>query len=305
MTYTLKKTFGGELIYKSLAKCQKEGFRPLFMPEFIEERMRAQPRDDLWFCTYASLSLRIFGRTKAGNKVIAYSHIPLSFQDNLGAFFERETVNGGGILPDEDFYRILDLEDKKNVFVLDYQIFERAKIGKMSLTEALEHPHTIPFFGGKERAEQYFVQFKEMYGDEIDIWFAHPDQDLKLFYILEAGGNASRSLDANPLTNSFASFLCVKECEGEAPKEERPKQSDLARLYALRSRQKPESKQEPTKQKEYDSDFDEFQNMVDESPQRRFNPNNLPNNYPSYTPVKRIPQSGDCEWFVGDDETDE
>ena len=40
----------------------------------------------------------------------------------------------------------------------------------IDVAQALEHPQTIPFLGGRARAEQYLQRHKEVKGNRIGIW---------------------------------------------------------------------------------------------------------------------------------------
>lgn len=40
----------------------------------------------------------------------------------------------------------------------------------MTVAEALEHPETIPFLGGEDRAQKYLARHEQIYGKEIGIW---------------------------------------------------------------------------------------------------------------------------------------
>src|SRR3989344_5558178 len=73
-------------------------------------------------------------------------------------------------MPESEFQRLLDLEDGKRVFVVDYGKLRDSKSGTLSIEQALEHPQIIPFLGGEARAEAYLQKHSKIYGDRIGIW---------------------------------------------------------------------------------------------------------------------------------------
>jgi hypothetical protein len=87
-----------------------------------------------------------------------YAHIPTYISDpgNLEAIAEKKLIaSGGAIVPQDEFQRIVDMSDDKNVFVVDYRAIQNAQVGQIRIEDALKHPHVIPFLGGKERAAKY------------------------------------------------------------------------------------------------------------------------------------------------------
>ena len=86
-------------------------------------------------------SVRATGKTKQGNAVVVYGHVPnyFSISGNIKSSL-RNLINGAGIMPQEEFQRLLDAEDDKNVFVIDYEKLKKSESDIISLDSALEHP---------------------------------------------------------------------------------------------------------------------------------------------------------------------
>ena len=163
------KEFHADYLDQALENCQKEGFEAVFMPQLIDARIEAPKDARIWQTWYSAPSIRATGRTKQGIPVVVYAHIPNYFSDpeNIEEAMEQGLINGAGILPQKEFQKLLDLEDDKNVFLVDYNELKSSKSTIISSKGALEHPQTIPFIGGRERAEAYLGRHKEVYGNSI------------------------------------------------------------------------------------------------------------------------------------------
>ncbi|MBU0467248.1 MAG: hypothetical protein KJ718_03760 [Nanoarchaeota archaeon] len=154
---------------KSLAECQSKGYTALFMPEYLDAQI-VSPRDSTIFDTgAATLSMIILGKTRQKNPVAIYAHIPHHFSvpENIKRVIEAKRVvgQGFGIIPMEEFERLLKMEDNERVFVVDYGSFNEENINSIvPVKRALEHPQTIPFLGGEDRARKYLKKHKEVYG---------------------------------------------------------------------------------------------------------------------------------------------
>jgi len=140
----------------ALETAQKAG-RVLFMPEIVDAKINDE---SLWREWYSSVSLRATGRTKQGTPVVVYAHVP--------NFYSNPENNGAGILPKEEFQRLLSLEGQ-GVFVVDYKALKNSQSDVIPVERALEHPQVIPFLGGLERAERYLAKHKEIVGNTIGV----------------------------------------------------------------------------------------------------------------------------------------
>jgi len=159
-------------IEKALTQCLEAGYSPLFMPQVVDGRIFASPTDYIaqhWFTTP---SVRVTGRSRGGNAVVVYAHVPNPFSNPANIKIAREAglVNGAGKIPLQDFYNLLELEDGQRVYVVDHKTLQSSESGVIEVSKAMKHPQTIPFLGGQDRAEKYLAKHEEFYGDTIGIW---------------------------------------------------------------------------------------------------------------------------------------
>jgi hypothetical protein len=155
MSQEIKKFYDVLLSY-ALKKCMEKGCEPMFMPELVDARIQGKAKWDEW---YSTPSVRATGKTKQGNAVVIYAHISNYFS-NLENLDRALTEEGHAKrMPQEEFQKLLDAEDNKRVFVIDYNKIKNSKIEHI----CLEHPVTIPFFGGRERAEKYLEEYRKVY----------------------------------------------------------------------------------------------------------------------------------------------
>jgi hypothetical protein len=166
---------------KALKLCEEAGYQPLYMPALVDLRIKSAGDAKIWQEWFSTPSMRVTGRRKSTNRSkkegtasVVYAHIPnyLSNSKNLKRVIEHNLVFDVGIIPQVEFLRLLDLEDGKNVFVVDYDAIKNSASGVVTLKKALKQPQTNPFFGGEERTEKYFERYKKVYGNMIGIW--HP-----------------------------------------------------------------------------------------------------------------------------------
>ena len=185
------KTFYDARIEKALEACQEAGYKPLFMPELAEARINGIAPWNQWLTTP---SIRATGRTKQGNAVVVYGHVPnyLSNPANIKEA-KRGLVNYAACIPQEEFQRLVDLEDKKTVWVVDHDVVKRSTSGKTSIEKALEHPQVIPFLGSEERAQRYLQAHARAYNTKsIGVWHRddlNNESPLARFLFLGYGGN--------------------------------------------------------------------------------------------------------------------
>lgn len=175
------KEFFADRQDKALRLCEKAGHEPLYMPALVDIRIKATGDERIWKEWFSTPSIRVTGRGKStniskkeGTACVVYAHIPnyLSNSKNLKRVIENDLVFDVGIIPQVEFLRLLDLEDGKNVFVVDYNAIKNSASGVVTIKKALKQPQTIPFFGGEERTEKYFARYKKVYGNMIGMW--HP-----------------------------------------------------------------------------------------------------------------------------------
>src|SRR3989338_1464678 len=177
--YLKGKEFYADRTDNALKSLQDNGYRALFMPELADTRINSDKGSRIWQTWFTSPSIRATGITRQGNPVVVYGHVDNYFSDHGNirkTIEENRLVNYAGIIPQEEFQRLVDLEGIKDqqgnklVFVVDYEELKNSKSGIIPVKRALKHPQTIPFLGGEERAQRYLERHEEVYGDQIGIW---------------------------------------------------------------------------------------------------------------------------------------
>ncbi len=156
----------------ALANCMNAGYQALFMSELALARVGAEQGSELLTKWYVTPSVRVTGATKSGAKVVVYAHQPNYFSDpsNIrNAVESGKLVNGAGPMPQDQFENLVSLDGNGRVFVVDYETLKRSSSGVISVDDALDHPQTIPFLGGREVAEKYLAKHREVYGSQIGI----------------------------------------------------------------------------------------------------------------------------------------
>ncbi len=151
--------------YVALQNLMKEGYSPLFMPALVDARNDALS-SPLWQGEYSTPSVRVTGRTNLGTPLVVYSHIPsyLSNPENIQSEVENGLVKFAARMPQKEFQRLVGLDGAKDcagnrlVWVVDYSL-KNALAGFVSTNQVLDHPETIPFFGGEQRAQEYMRRY--------------------------------------------------------------------------------------------------------------------------------------------------
>src|SRR3989344_3754184 len=178
-----RKTFvDGELFYASqtsnaLRNCQ-EDCDALFMPEVIDARISSPNESPLWQNFLSAPSVRATGVIK-GEPVVVYAHVPNHFSnpDNIELSIQNGLRNGAGIIPQDEFQRFYDMVDNEIVFLVDYNKLLKSTSGVIKVKDALQHPQTIPFLGGKERVGLYLEEHERNFGPNIGVLLSN---DLQL-----------------------------------------------------------------------------------------------------------------------------
>lgn len=218
------KEFSGDWIDEQLRECQEQGYKALFIPQLADRRIKAKKGSKILKNWYTTPSLRATGKTKQGNPVVAYVHADNYFSNPDNVKQARQNlVNGAGILPQSEFQRYLDLEDNKNVFVIDYNNLRSSTSGLISIENALEHPQTIPFLGGEERAKNYLKKHQQVYGNQIGILHSDDLKNEPLGRLLYLGNYYYNSPVGYYNLYNDARFFGVREsAEGTSQKIARP-----------------------------------------------------------------------------------
>lgn len=170
----VEATKRGALVKDILAACQQDDYRALFMPEVTDLRIttpKSSAKQTVWSGWYLiTPSVRVMGKTKQGTSVAVYAHCPNYFSDPTNMNFVTHSNQVQYLEEDIDeetfereFQRLVDLEDNQTVFVVDYETLRKAPSDcSLSIRDALDHPQTIPFFGGKKRAKKYLRKYGEI-----------------------------------------------------------------------------------------------------------------------------------------------
>ena len=176
------KAFYGESLEDTLRQCRREGFRASFMPQLVDMRIEA-PEDALVWdkAGYETLSLRVTNTTRQGSVVAVYAHIPnyCSHPKNVHKTEEPGLFgidNGAGIMPEREFYDLLERRDNENVFVVEYKHPSRVKwlsCRVLKLKKALDDPEVIAILGGRERTENYLDAHRRIHGEKIGVFLKH------------------------------------------------------------------------------------------------------------------------------------
>ncbi|MBI5398325.1 hypothetical protein HZB03_02575 [Candidatus Woesearchaeota archaeon] len=211
----LFEAFQANGLEAALEACIEAKHTPLYMPEVVDERIAAAEDSPLFQNWLTTPSVRVTGKSKGGNKVVVYGHVPNYFSNpsNIRKAREAGLRNGAGIMPEPEFYTLLDREDGKIVFVVDYDRLRKSNSDVISVDDALQHPQTIPFLGGKERAEQYLVKHKAVYSKNIGIWHSDDLDEKPLGRLLFLGYYGNYGLYGGSVLYYFGRFLGVGAAE--------------------------------------------------------------------------------------------
>ena len=243
------KKYEGNTFYDSdrtlaLENSQSDGYRPVFMNELADLRIEADKESELWQKGFVTPSLKATGKTNQKSKVVVYSHVDNYFSnpENIRKAIKQGLVNYAGKIPQDEFQKTVDMDgktDKKGnrlVWVIPYENLKESPSAIIPVNEALEHPQTIPFLGGEERAKKYLNKFKEVHGKNIGIWHSDDLSDEALGRLLVVGNNCNNGLNGNVDLDNNAQFFGVRElgAEGVAQKiSESPKKPEKVKAPNL------------------------------------------------------------------------
>jgi hypothetical protein len=156
----------------AMQSCINADRRMLFAPDIAELRIAAGPKHMIITKWWTTASLIATGWSRQNKAVVVFAHVPHYFSDPQNVRNAlKNLVEGTGELPKSEFLRLLDLEDSKKVFVVDHSALVKAGSDTLAVSEALAHPQTIPFIGGDELAQRYLEKHKQVYGDNISIYY--------------------------------------------------------------------------------------------------------------------------------------
>ncbi len=229
--FSREGTYG---VSDSLKDCINAGYQPLFMPELAMARADAEKDSRLWQDWFLTPSVRVTGKSRAGNNVVVYAHVPTSLSDpaNIRAMIDNKAlVNGAGPMLQDEFYSLLDKEGNGRVFVVDYNKLRKSKSGVVRVDEAFTHPQTIPFLGGEQNAEAYLAKHKEVYGKDIGVWHRDDLADRPMGRVLYLGSDYYDGLGGDSLDNDSRVLGVAPEAQvGVAQKNGAPLESKVQKL---------------------------------------------------------------------------
>jgi len=161
-------------ISDSLRNYANGGYQALFIPELAMTIVEAEQGFEILGQGCLTPSMKATGKTKQGTEVVVYTHIPNYFNDptNVRSVIKsKKLVNGAGPMPQEAFDSLVALDGSGRVFVVDYDKLRKSTSGVVNVDDALDHPQTIPFLGGKDIAERYLAKHKLRWGKTISIGY--------------------------------------------------------------------------------------------------------------------------------------
>jgi len=205
--FTEVKEFCNANVNYALADCQNNGMRALFIPEIVDARIALPTSSKIWQLWYCAPSVSVIGRTKFDRKVVVYAHVQ-------NYFCNPEHVKDSKSRVHDEFLKLLDMEDNKKVFVVDYDAFRTTDAnGLIDTSKALKHLPTIAFLGGKERTEAYIAKHEDAIGKKIGFWHYRDSDDIHhgRFLMLGTGCSLTPPSGDTFLGNVFWSFLGVRD----------------------------------------------------------------------------------------------
>ncbi len=198
-------------IEKALLDCYKAQCWPVYMPLLVDARINSPKESPVWKW-HTTPSVRVTGKTKQGNAVVVYAHVPNYFSkpNNIAKAVNEGLRNGAGKIPQREFYKLLVLEDKENVFVVDYNKMKNSSSEVIDVAQALKHQQTVPFLGGQTRAEQYLQKHQQVYNtSKIRVWHCDDLADEPRGRVLFLGSGRGSNIDADDFLGSYGRFLGI------------------------------------------------------------------------------------------------
>ncbi len=173
MTAPLEETkiFCDLLVEQALENCQTEGYQAQFMPQVADARINGMLP---WDQGYSAPSIRATGRTRQGNAVVVYAHIPNWLADPANIrLAKQKRLNNAYCIPKKEFWHSVDADGQTDaqgnrlVWVIDHNSTRRTSSGRIPIEQALAHPETTPFLGGEQRAQNYLLAHAKAYATNI------------------------------------------------------------------------------------------------------------------------------------------
>ena len=177
-TVRIPLTFNGRVfqdaqLHTALYKCQIAGYDALFMPQIIDTRLSSDKGSFIWQKEIWTPSICATGRTKSGRAVVVFAHVPNYFSnpENIEDAISQGLLDDAAPYPEKEFSKLLDMEDRENVYVVEHYVLRNSVSGLVNISRAINHPMMIPFIGGQERAEKYLDKHKSLVEkNTVGIW---------------------------------------------------------------------------------------------------------------------------------------
>jgi hypothetical protein len=207
--------FYADELHEALESVQASGKRALYVPELVDARIASPKESIIWKRCWTSPSIKATGRTRQGNAVVVYAHVPNYFSDPKNIKNSLDSLrNGAGPMPQSEFQRLLDLEDNEYVFVVDHSVLRCSESGVVSVKDALKYPQVVPFLGGKERAGTYLEKGEPVFGKNMGVWHSDDlDESTPLGRLLFLGEDSDGLIGSANLY-VFGRFLGVQKSAG-------------------------------------------------------------------------------------------
>ena len=187
----------------NLQNCQDEGFRPAYMPELAEARIKGKVS---WNLEFDTASTKATGKTKQGNTVVVYAHIPTSLTTPQGIRLAKAqgeglngVIHGAALFPQEEFQSLVDQDGRTDaqgnrlVWIVDCKKISFPWYGDLRLDQALKSPIVIASLGGEKRAELYLQEHAKVYKiSKIGVWNINDSErgiDSPLARLIHMGGH--------------------------------------------------------------------------------------------------------------------
>ncbi|TAL54157.1 MAG: hypothetical protein EPN86_04115 [Nanoarchaeota archaeon] len=231
------KEFHNMRYYLALKELQHADYSPVYMPQLLAAKTMAVPKErpqtiddipmeiELWERWYATPSVSITGYTTRGTPAVVFAHIPTYLTDpdvleRAERDYMEDLLAGKKVMrrvpvPNREFLRLLDLEDKEKVFVLvgvEFEEYANSPSGIISaktIKGVLAHPAVIPFIGGEEAAVDYIKAHQMLWGKgKIGIWHTTLIGERPSGNLLYAGSSnlSSISIDSFSCDGRFIGF---------------------------------------------------------------------------------------------------
>lgn len=197
----------------ALQNCQDEGFRATYMPELAEARINGKAS---WKLGFNTASIKATGKTKQGNAVIVYAHVPTTLVTPQGIRLAKAqgeelegVVHGAALFSQKEFQSLVNRDEKTDaqgnrlIWVVDCEKIESdLQYGDLHVDKALKSQIVIASLGGEKKAERYLLEHVKAYKiKKIGIWHVDDSErgiESPLARLLNMGGHERTQVLGNP-----------------------------------------------------------------------------------------------------------